>query len=151
MQSKYLSFFTQLREVQPNFYKLFGSRILVEALPEEELKTAGGLYVGKAGNFRTDTEENKFTAAVVIAVGEGYFDDESGEEIPLSVKPGQVVEVVRSGLRRYSNHPILGSQYTTGDLALINESHVNTLLAESVEEYKNALATISNLRSEIKS
>jgi co-chaperonin GroES (HSP10) len=150
MQSKYLSFFTNLCEVQPNFYKLYGSRILVEVLPEPELKTEGGLFVGKAGNFRTDTEENKFTAAVVIATGNGYFDDESGEDVPLDVKPGQVVEVVRSGLRRYSSHPILGAQYTTGDLALINESHVSTLLAESVEDYAKALTVISDLRSAIK-
>ncbi len=147
MQSKYFSTFNALQERLPNFYKLFGSRILVEVLPEEELKTAGGLIVAKSPtNFRTDTEENKFTAAVVIAVGQGYYDDETGEETPLEVKPGQVVEVVRSGLRRYSNHPILGSQYSTGDLALVNESHVNTLLASSVTEYSDALATIAALK-----
>ncbi len=148
MQSKYLGTFSALNERLPNFYKLFGSRILVEVLPEEELKTAGGLIVAKsASNFRSDTEENKFTAAVVIEVGQGYFDEETGKDVPLSVKRGQVVEVVRSGLRRYSSHPILGTQYSTGDLALINESHVNTLLANSVDEYAAAMKAIADLQA----
>jgi co-chaperonin GroES (HSP10) len=147
MESKYLNFFNKLRSVLPGFYQLFGSRILVEVLPEEELKTAGGLIVAKSSSHRTDTEENKFTAAVVIAVGRGYFDDETGDDVPLDVKPGQVIEVVRTGLRRYSTHPILGSQYTSGELAILNESHVNGLLANSVEEYAEALKAIDGLKA----
>lgn len=147
MQSKYFSTFNALQERLPNFYKLFGSRILVEVLPEEELKTAGGLIVAKSPtNFRSDTQENKFTAVVILAVGKGYYNEETGEDVPLEVKPGQVVEVVRSGLRPYSNHPIIGSQYTNGDLALINDSHINGLLANSVTEYSDALATIAALK-----
>lgn len=147
MQSKYLALFTRLRESLPNFYQLYGSRILVEVLPEEELKTAGGLIVAKSPtNFKSNTEENKFTAAVVIAIGQGYYNDETGEDVPLQVKQGQVVEVVRSGLRPYSNHPILGTQYTSGDLALINDSHINGLLANTVDEYAAALTTIAGLK-----
>jgi hypothetical protein len=66
------------------------------------------------------------------------------------VKPGQVVEVVRSGLRPYSNHPILGAQYSTGELALINESHVSAKLANNVEDYTKALTVIGDLRSALK-
>jgi len=147
MQSKYLGFFKALKETKPNFYQLFGSRILVEVLPEPEMKTAGGLVMASPGsNYRTDTEENKFTAAVVLATGKGYYNDETNEDVPLEVKPGQVIEVVRSGLRKYSSHPVLGGQYTTGDLATTNESHVVGLLAESVEEYQLALNAIAELK-----
>lgn len=146
MQSKYLAFFRQLKERQPGFYQLFGSRILVEVLPEPEMKTAGGLVIASSSRQITDTQENKFTAAVVIAVGKGYYDDESGEDVALSVKPGQVVEVVRTGLRKYSTHPMLGGQYSGGELATTRESDITGLLADSVDEYASVLTTITELQ-----
>lgn len=146
--SKYLTFFQTLKEHQPNFYKLFGSRILVEVLPDVEMKTAGGLIVGSARNQRTDTEENKFTAAVVLSVGNGFYD-EDGKDVPLDTKPGQVVEVVRSSLRRYSTHPVLGAQFTTGDLAAVKEGDITCLLADSVAEYNETLVVIEKLQATI--
>lgn len=149
MKSKYLRFFEKLKEQRPNFYQLYGSRILVEILPEPEMKTASGLIVGTASNQRTDTEENKFTAAVVLAIGAGYYDEESNEDVPLKVKLGQVVEVVRTSLRRYSTHPALGSQFTKGDLATTRESDISCLLADTVEEYDVTLGTIVELQGHI--
>jgi co-chaperonin GroES (HSP10) len=146
MKSKYLRFFQKLKEQRPNFYQLYGSRILVEVLPDPEVKTAGGLIVSGVRNQVTDTQENKFTAAVILAVGAGYYNDETNEDVPLTLKPGQVVEVVRTALRRYSTHPALGSQFTTGDLATTKEADINGLLADTVEEYAVTLGTIIELQ-----
>lgn len=148
MTSKYLNVVRNMNETLPTFYKLQGSRILVELLPEPEMKTEGGLFVGSASNSRSSTEEDKFTAAVILAVGTGYYDDE-GNDIPMDKRPGQIVEVVRSSLRYYSTHPILGgSQYTNKELATVNESAINAVLANSVEEYSQALTIIRELRAQ---
>lgn len=149
MKSKHLTFFKQLRDLRPNFYQLYGSRILVEVLPDPEIRTANGLILTTTPKSqRTDTEENKFTAAVILSVGAGYYDEDKGEDVPLTLKPGQVVEVVRSGLRRYSTHPALGQQYSTGDLATTKEGDVIGLLAESVEEYAATFETIAKLQQQ---
>lgn len=146
MTSKYLKLITALRSRRPGFYQLFGARVLVEVLPDPEMKTAGGLIIASKTNQLTDTQENKFTAAIVLAVGKGYYDDE-GKDVPLQVSVGQVVEVVRSGLRRYSTHPILGSEYVSkGDLATVTENQITGLLADNLGEYWAAIESISELR-----
>lgn len=146
IQSKYLTYVRDLKERLPNFYELFGSRIFVEVLPNPELKTAGGLILGSSKHHRNTTDEDSFTAVVVLATGTGY-EDENGETVPLSVKPGQVIEVVRSGLRYYSSHPFLGGEYNPKEVALIKESDIHGLIAESMDEYNKALEVIGGLRA----
>ena len=63
-------------------FKPLHDRVLVRRLEEEE-KTAGGLII-------PDTAKEKPQTGEIIAVGEGSRKD-SGELIPMSVKPGDRV------------------------------------------------------------
>ncbi len=130
----------------PDFYQLYGSRILIEILPEPEMKTAGGLVMSSPSNNRSATDENKFCAGVVLSIGEGYFD-EDGNDVPLKVKQGNVVEVSRSALRPYSSHPIVAGQYTNGELATVNENGVQGFLAATVESYATAFEIIAEIKA----
>lgn len=145
MQSKYLGYYRQLKERLPTFNRIFGSRVFVEILPNPEIKSEGGLILGASTHHRNFTDEKSFTAAVVLDVGSGYVDDD-GDTVPTDVKVGQVVEVVRTDLRYYSTHPFLGGQFMKDEVASIRESAINGVIAESVEEYTQALKVIGELR-----
>lgn len=63
-----------------------GDKVLVKPLSDEELGT-----VSAAGIIIPDTvDREKADRGMVIAVGEGKFDD-TGRRIPLSVEPGERV------------------------------------------------------------
>ncbi len=58
-------------------------RVIVEPLPVEE-KTAGGIII-------PDTAKEKPQKGVVVAVGQGRWDEDGERRIPLDVKVGDVV------------------------------------------------------------
>lgn len=58
-------------------------RVLVEPMPAEE-KTAGGIII-------PDTAKEKPQKGIVVAVGQGRWDEDGEKRIPLDVKVGDVV------------------------------------------------------------
>jgi chaperonin GroES len=63
--------------------KPLGDRLIVRAIEEEEL-TASGLVL-------PDTAKEKPQKGLVIAVGDGKFDDDGAKRIPLDVAEGDEV------------------------------------------------------------
>jgi len=63
--------------------KPIADRVVVEAAPAEE-KTASGIYI-------PDTAKEKPQQGTVVAVGPGKYAESTGNQIPLSVKVGDVV------------------------------------------------------------
>jgi len=63
--------------------KPLGDRLIVRAIDEEET-TASGLVL-------PDTAKEKPQKGTVVAVGDGRWDDEGENRIPLDVKDGDVV------------------------------------------------------------
>ena len=139
MESKYLNRFQKAASLLP----LRGNRILVEILPKEEIKSAGGLIIASnLDNHRTKTEQQRAKLAIVLAVGTGYYDDSSdeGEDVPLDVQPGNVVMLSDYGLKYYSEFP--GLAEFTGDslaLALDKDVHCAWESIEAYQEYSKAL------------
>ena len=130
MQSKYLSQFEKVKDG----YKLQGNRLLVEPMPKEEIKSAGGLLLAAPESDRRSTlDQNRACLAIVLATGAGYYNEETGADVPMDVEVGNVLLLSAYGLRLYSNFPGVGG-YTADGIALIRDTDV-TMVWKSVDDY----------------
>lgn len=96
--------------------KLVGSALLIEVVKREH-KTSSGLItsVGKS-------EGKELIEAIVIATGAGYYDDETGEDVALDTKVGDIVYVEPTHARLLYSFPVAG--YYPHDIGLINEEQI---------------------------
>jgi len=117
--SAYLSQFERVKS-----FKLRGNRLLVEPLPKEEIKSAGGLILAAPlSDHRSTLDQNRACLAVILCAGEGYYDDETNETVSLDLQVGNIVLISAYGLRAYSNFPgVVG--YKADSIALIRDSDV---------------------------
>jgi len=134
IESKYLARFQKLEHAD---MPLRGNRLLLELLPKEEIKTAGGLIVATQSDYRTNTQENQCDVAVVLATGSGYYDDDTGEDVSMDLKVGNVVLLSRYGIRAYSNFPGI-KDFVAGTIALARDNDVHAAWDSiaSFETYK---------------
>lgn len=70
-------------------YELFDDRVLVEPAKAEK-KSAGGIII-------PDTAKEKPQRGKVVAVGKGKYAEQTGNLIPVPVKPGDVVMYSKYG------------------------------------------------------
>jgi co-chaperonin GroES (HSP10) len=89
MKSRYLDAVQQALQSNTDTIEIIGDIILVEEVPQEEVKTKSGLIVSGSLKNRDGFEQNRPTMAIVLAVGKGYYDGDT--EIPLNVRPGDIV------------------------------------------------------------
>jgi co-chaperonin GroES (HSP10) len=130
MESKYLARFAKL---SPGQLPLRGNRLLVEVLPKEEIKSAGGLFINSnASSHKTTTEQNRAKLAIVLVSGNGYYD-EDGKDVALDVEAGAVIMVSEMGLKYYSEFPGI-AEYTKETLALTRDSEIHAAWP-SIEAY----------------
>lgn len=133
--SKYL---TSFQRAKKNF-NLIGDCILVEELPKEETKSAGGLILSS-----TQTNEEAPKLVRVLAINEN-LDPESGEET-LEVKPGDLALVGDMSVKWYGT--FAGQVFIDGQrVGLSRESEI--LLLFNGQEGYDKVSTI--LRSDTKS
>lgn len=103
----YLPRFNKLKQLDPKPYSLRGNLMLVEKLPEPELKTRGGIVLG--GIIDNGSKQiNGLGADIpqfcrILDIGEGYTDDD-GNVIPnsMSVQPGDIVLINRLSIKYFS-------------------------------------------------
>jgi co-chaperonin GroES (HSP10) len=93
IESKYLKQFQRMAAEGKDAYRLNGEFILVEELPFEEKKTKGGIILPGSEKNRDGFGQNRPTLVIVLAIGEGYYDDVTGESVPLDVAPGDIILV----------------------------------------------------------
>lgn len=134
MESKYLEQFKKLQNDEAQkLFKLMGNRILVELLPAQEIKTAGGLILSAPANqVKLSAQSQQAVLAIVLMTGEGYVDND-GKDVPMDVAVGNVVMLNDLGLRAYSTFPGV-SGYTQSTIALTSEGDVQ-MSFESIENY----------------
>ncbi|NIO44451.1 MAG: hypothetical protein GTN36_02755 [Candidatus Aenigmarchaeota archaeon] len=111
----YLEKFKKLPE-NGELYNLKGNYILVERLDETEVKTSSGIIL-KASN-RPDVmsmSENKPHLCVVLAVGEGYEEDD------LEVEVGNIIMVPQISIKYFSMLPAL-QDYVSDTIGLTQSS-----------------------------
>jgi len=129
-QSKYLE--TMQKLTADGVLKLHGDRLLVELLETGEKKTKSGIVIGiKPSTPNVDEGQ----IAVVLAVGEGYYDpDDPTKLIDLPNKAGDIVIVNKFQLKH------CGELFDHGDenkVAMVSQSNVHATIKDL-----NALITV---------
>lgn len=133
MELSKIEYLASFKEAAGTF-KLYGSKILVERLDTGEVKTKGGLIIADSDKVRSDLRTQKPHVAVVLAVGEGYYDAESKTYLPLEVKPGNIVIISNVGAQYYSLLPGL-SNYTSNKVGISTEGDVQ-MIFEDMERFQ---------------
>lgn len=138
MSLGYLERFDKVRS-STDLYRLNGGRIVVEVLPQEELRTAGGLVMVDTHQSRSDVVMNKALLGIVVLIGQGYTD-ENGDDVPVDVQPGNVIMFNELAARYYSTFPGIKG-YTKNSLALIHDSDVQMVFPteNSYREFSSLL------------
>ena len=114
-----------------------GDTLLIEVLAEPELKTESGIILAVDPDQRIGgVESNRAKIGYVLGVGEGYYDSETGETIPLDVPVGAVVIIPTFSMRELSTFPGMASM-TSGKLGIISEKEVNFYYRD-LETYEKA-------------
>jgi len=112
----YLKAFKELEKFRKDLFTLTGDCLLVEVLKEDELqKTKSGIFLAEKKDQIIGVHADKPTFARVLLVGEGFYNDETKESIPLDTKQGDIVLVGNHSLKRFSS---FGKLPVDGDIEI---------------------------------
>jgi hypothetical protein len=131
--SKYLSAFQAIEKEAPDSFELIGDFLLVEEIKDEEftksIKADDGsikkLILTEDTSRRqvNSISSDKPTFVRVLLAGKGYYNDETKEDVPLSVQPGDIILVGGTAIRWFS---VFGKLMNYGDtrIGLAQESSI---------------------------
>lgn len=85
--------FTALRALGSEVFVLRGSTLIVEILPEPELKTESGIIMSAPKDHMRGQSINahKLDVAKVLMAGEGYWNEDTKQMEPVEAQPGAIV------------------------------------------------------------
>lgn len=140
--SKYLNRFQNMSARYKEDYQLIGDCILVEKIPQEERKTQAGIIVRAGMNERAkDTMSTDVPSFYyVLAVGEGYYKEDTQESVPLNVKPGDIILVGNHSVRLFSDLDI--QDYQSYDIGITRETEA-TLIFRGQEAYSRVFGALN--------
>lgn len=105
--SKFLPFFKEnLTSIRENA-QLIGDMMIVERIKFPE-KKVGSLFIADSKHIQSTgltSEVPEFYR--VLLVGEGYYDDETGKDVPLEIEQGDIVHASSVSVRVWSSFPLL--------------------------------------------
>lgn len=147
-KSEHLEAFQALSLKARDSYELIGDCLIVEHLPEPEKKTASGIILDTErhnnNNQTNSVAMNKPVWVRVLAVGEGYYDDETGESVELSVKPGDIVMVGTMSVKWFSIFgDILVDSKGVSQIGLTRESEIQ-IRFKGEDGYKQAFNVLND-------
>lgn len=139
--SKYLNAIQTAVKENPD-YKLYGSCLWVERIPEEEIKTASGIYLAATS---TKSQIGTISAdkphfVTILAVGEGHYD-EDGKDVPLSVSPGDIVLIGTNSVKWFSYLEIENYEPYSIGLTLESEIQIKFKGREAYERFFKSVNT----------
>lgn len=106
-KSKYLDYFVSNQSVIRAEAKLIGDLLLVEKIVFPE-KKIGSLIMADMGQKQLGSMLSDMpTFYRVLLTGEGYYNDETGEDVPVECKPGDIILTGSASVRTWSSFPIL--------------------------------------------
>lgn len=77
---------------------LVGDVILVEMMPEPEVKIGSIIAAPSSRNQLDGITSNLPIFVRVLLTGKGYYNEETGEDVPLDIKPGNIIQVGRQAV-----------------------------------------------------
>lgn len=138
---KYLERFKKLENVDQSVFRLNGARILLEMLPQKEIKTASGLVLSAPKDLsKFSADSQRAALGVVLLTGSGYLDND-GNPIDVDVKVGNVVLVNDLAMRSYSSFPGI-EDYVNNSIAMTSEADIQMVFPDmaAFEAYEKLLA-----------
>lgn len=140
--SKYLERFKKFAAEGKEHFQLIGDGLLVEQIPMKEKKTASGLIVNVEGHgkFKNTLAADAPVFVHVVAVGEGYYDEEGGKDVPLNVKVGDIALVGAVSVKWFSMMDI--EDYQPYEIGLCREAEIKCIF-RGKESYDRALALLA--------
>jgi hypothetical protein len=130
--SRHLERFKRLATVPG--VKLAGSLLIIEKMPEPEIKSAGGLIlVSTEEQSNGAFQRQKAHVATILMVGEDAADS--------GLAPGNIVLIAEFGIRSYTTFPGI-THYVDGELQLssVEAVHLSFKDASAFEAATKALA-----------
>lgn len=103
-QSKYLDRFKALGQEGKAHYNLIGSALLVEKIPEEEMRK-GGLIIAKPDSYKDTLADSRPIWVRILVTGSGYYSEDAEgnpQDVPLDTKPGDIALVGRVSVQWFS-------------------------------------------------
>jgi co-chaperonin GroES (HSP10) len=105
--------------------------LLVERIKPGEVKTKSGLIIADAKHLQvTAITADRPHWAIVLDVGAGFYDDETGEPVPLGVTPGDVVLLGQMSAKYFSTAEVIADYlglditYQPDSIGVVRESEV---------------------------
>lgn len=134
--------FAILREHQG--FVVRGSTIIVEILPDEEIKTKGGIIMtGKADHVKGNSfEQHKLLTGKVLMTGPGYWNEEMLAYDPLEVETGAVIILPQFATQYLSMFPGI-SRPTGNKIGMIKQDQVIAFY-KSQAAYEEAKAKLNS-------
>lgn len=114
-----------------HLFKLTGTLLMVEKLPDTEVKTASGLVMATNTSQMNGIGASMPVFLKVVAVGEGTYDDDGIEEA-VDVQPGAIILVGDSSVRWLSHMPM--PLYQPNSIGITRENEIQ-IKFETEEDY----------------
>jgi co-chaperonin GroES (HSP10) len=132
MKATHLEAFQRLAAQADSLMTLSGDFIIVEALPQEEAKTASGIILQSHDKMSNGFGQNLPAFYHVLMVGAGYYTQETDPEtgaviektVPLDVQPGDVVLLGTQSVKEFSKF---------GSIVSTKEAKIGLARAEEVQ------------------
>jgi co-chaperonin GroES (HSP10) len=109
----YLKAFANTARVAQDTYDLTGDRLLVATLSQDqiakEVKTKGGIIIPETDRQTNNKQVNLPTMAIVMLAGAGYYNDDTGEVVPLDTTPGDIILVGQNAIVSFSQFGALST------------------------------------------
>lgn len=109
-------------------FKLYGDTLIVETLDmqAEQAASNSGIVVVQGDRQMGTKSANLPVFCRVLAVGAGYYDEESKEAEPTDVNPGDIILIGQNSLTKFSQFGKL-STYAANEvqLGICNESAIH--------------------------
>lgn len=132
--SKYLKIFQDNAAAFHEVSKLRGHVALIERLPKEEIKTAGGLYLG-GGDGQVNSAFAMAGELGIVLLTSNKEPDSEGNTIDSDLEVGNVVLIPDAATTWYSSFPLVPA-YTQGAIGMVF-NHQLRLVFKDIASYLN--------------
>lgn len=123
-KSKYLEYFTENEAPIRESLEVIGNIIVVERIKMPEARTASGLYLAESPKSQLNSlVSDRPSFYRVLHVGAGYYDDETGADVGLNAKPGDIALLASASVKLFSSIPLMGA-YESDTLGIARDEDV---------------------------